>query len=68
MAESSSLEKSDKVPLDVKDTEKDSAAGIGIEDVKGPGTRKWTTTRVELWAFYVFYIVIASLLALDCVR
>ena len=20
-------------------------------------TRRWTTTRVELWAFYVYYIV-----------
>lgn len=54
-------EKSDKSVVDdsvAQDVEsKSTAADIGKP---AKASAKWTTTRVELWAFYVYYIVRTS--------
>ncbi len=34
------------------------------EEDSASGPRRWTTTRVELWAFYVYYIVSMGLIAI----
>lgn len=41
----------------VEKTEAIEDAKVAVVDRAEAEPRRWTTTRVELWAFYVYYIV-----------